>query len=153
QRALDGEEDDGDEAGAEVLAQIDEDLLAGRRAEHEVEHDDVRSPVDGSPVRGVAVADGDAFETRPLENALDELEHLLVVVDHHDQLTAGFRDHHRGGTPGSRPSDCGHDAGPASRRRGSFSDRAMALSAARRISAISALTASGSSVSAAINSQ
>src|SRR5438477_2349822 len=162
ERAAHGQEDDGDQSGAEVFAQLGQDRFASRRAEHEVEHDDVWAPVDSGVVRGIAVPDSDTFEAGPLEDALDELQHLLAVVDYEDEVTRGLRRLRRRRFGGLGTSDRSHDvsAGWASwasatavRLRLSFSVSSRARSAAVRISTMSALTASGSLISAATSSQ
>ena len=91
ERAAHGQEDDRDQPRAEVLADLGQDLVAGRRAEHEVEQDDVGPPVDGRLVRGLSVADRHALEAGALEHALDQAQHLLVVVDHEHELADGSR--------------------------------------------------------------
>src|SRR5229473_596192 len=160
ERAADGQENNGDQPRAEVLAQLEQDLLARGRAEHEVEHDDVRTPVHRGVVRHVAVADGHALEARPFEDALEELEHLLVVVDDEDEISTRLGHLRRCLACGARPAHGTHDipaagseSGASARRRRSWSTSSSARSAAVRISAMSALTASGSLVSSAISSQ
>src|SRR5205807_8135550 len=88
--APDCEEDDRDQPRAEVLAQLREDLLTGGRAEHEVEEDDVRPPIHRRFMRLASIADRDALESRALEHSLDELEHLLVVVDDQYEVAPGL---------------------------------------------------------------
>src|SRR5260370_41237818 len=150
----------GDESCAEVLTEVDEYLLTGGCSQHQVENDDVGPPIDGGVMGGLPVAEGDAFEPGPLEHALDELEHLLVVIDHEHQVAIGLGSLRCGGfcRPGS--SHHGHDISVApsdstglTRRRRTSSVSSSARSAAVLISTMSALIASGSVVSSAISSQ
>src|SRR5260370_35950420 len=90
ERATHREKDDWDQSCAEVLTQVDEYLLTGGCSQHQVENDDVGPPIDGGVMGGLPLAEGDAFEPGPLEHALDEREHLLVVIDHEHQFTSGL---------------------------------------------------------------
>src|SRR5260370_5613415 len=155
ERATHREKDDWDQSCAEVLTQVDEYLLTGGCRQHQVENDDVGPPIDRGVMGGLPVADGDAFEPSSLQHALDELEHLLVVIDHEHQVAIGLRSLRGSGfrRPGS--SHDGHDIPVApsestvlTRRRRSSSVSSSARSAAVRISTMSALIASGSAASA-----
>src|SRR5713226_9264259 len=92
--------------------------------------------------------------------AFEELEHLLVVVDDEDEISTRLGHLRRCLACGARPAHGTHDipaagseSGASARRRRSWSTSSSARSAAVRISAMSALTASGSLVSSAISSQ
>src|ERR1700694_2327023 len=149
ERVADGEKDDGYQTRAKVVAKLGHDLVARHVAEHQVEQDDVGPPVDRRFVRRAPVVDGDALESRTVEHPLDESQHLVVVVDHQDDLATD----QRGLGPvrgGARPSHDGHVVGPGG--RGSFSVSAIARSAAALTSWMSARMASGSSSSSPINS-
>src|SRR2546427_13094798 len=134
---------DRDQTRPEVLAELRHDLVARRVAQHQVEKDDVGPPLHSGFMGGGSVVDGDALETRALEHALDEPEHLVVVVDDKRDVAV----HQSGTCAVRRRGDC-HAACPL----GSFSVSAIARSAAARTSWISALIASGSLASSAISS-
>src|ERR1700694_2541578 len=161
ERAAHRKENDRDQSRPEVPSDIREDLVAGRGTEHQVEQDDVRPPIDRSVMRRLAVADGHALEPSPLEHALDQPEHLVVVVDHEHELAAGRSALSGGGHPGvfglSRDGHGwlagGSESGTEAGGRRSFSVNAIARSAATRTSWMSARTASGSPVSSAMSSQ
>ncbi len=91
QRAPHGEEDDRDQPCPEVAPDLGQDLVSGGVAEHQVQQDDVRTPLHRGAVRGPPVADRNALEARALQNASDESQHLLVIVDHEHQLAVGQR--------------------------------------------------------------
>jgi hypothetical protein len=42
-------------------------------------------------VSGPAVADRYTFKTRPLEDSPEQPEHLLIVIDHEDDITMSQR--------------------------------------------------------------
>ncbi len=110
QRVPHRQEHDRDETRPKVFAELGHDLIAGHVAEHQVEQDDVGTPLDGGVVRGAAFVDSDALEARALEHALDETQHLVVVIDHQCDVTV---DQRRMGPLwfGSDPSGDCHDAG------------------------------------------
>src|ERR1700694_4220250 len=149
ERVADGEKDDGYQTRAKVVAKLGHDLVARHVAEHQVEREHVARPVARRFVPRAPVVDGDALESRTVEHPLAQSQHLVVVVDHQDDLATD----QRGLGPvrgGARPSHDGHVVGPGG--RGSFSVSAIARSAAALTSWMSARMASGSSSSSPINS-
>src|SRR5439155_25167057 len=140
----DGKKHHRDQARAEVIAKLGNELVARGVAQHQVEEDDVGSPFDRGFMGRAPVVDRDALEAGPFEHPLHETEHLVVIVDHQRDVAMD-----QSGAGAVRRRGHRHAICPA---RGSFSVSAMARSAAERTSWMSALTASGSLVSSAISS-
>src|ERR1700674_2601997 len=155
QRSTNGQKHDRDQARTEVAADLGEDLVARRVAEHQVEQDDVRPRLHRRVMRQVAVADDHALETRALEDTLEQPLHLLVVIDYEDDFAMWHGNARSGLLLGRYFSRYVHDApesGVGGTGRRSFSVSAIARSAAWRTSWMSVFTAAGSSVSSAISS-
>ncbi len=144
QRVADGEEHDRDETGPEVFAKLGHYLVAGRLAEHEVEQDDVRPPLDRRRMREESVAHGHALKAGALEDAFDQAQDLLVVVDDESDVAP---DQSRARTVRGRHGHVVLGSG-----RGILSVSAIARSAAERTSRMSVFTASGSLASSAMRS-